>query len=106
MSNFKRREVKPEEFKGQEQYIKVTLHNTGDKHWDTPGAMQVECNNLTLRQMFLASMVLFENVCKQFNEDEKDGQGITKFLIRAFDKGERAEKLVEAFIESKKDHKD
>ena len=106
MSDFQRKEVKPEEFKGQEQYIKITLHRTGDKHYDTPGAMQVECNNLTLRQMFLATIALFENVCKQFNDDEAEGNGITKFLISAFDKGEKAEKLVEAFIDSKRDHKD
>lgn len=78
--------------KPDSQYLKITFVGTGKTGTGTPAGIGVECVGMTKRQMMLAAISLFENICKQF-KDEEDAPAeapLTKFLIKTMDLSDKA----------------
>ncbi len=83
------------------QYLKITFVGTGKDGTGTPNGIALECVGLTIRQIMLASISLFENTCKMFAKTEgaPEDTPLTKFLIKTMD-------ISDAAMESKKEDKD
>lgn len=61
-----KKEYKP----GDEQYVKITISETGEKGSSVPGDMRMSVNNMTERQLMLCAIALMERVFTGFHEED------------------------------------